>query len=77
MATKDSKVSHIGILARKMSKFEFSAIFDEFRPFLDMRSTAGRPTAVISLFLVENFQMSTSELEFAENTLVVEDFDLL
>ena len=33
--------------------------------------------AVLSLFLVENFQMSTSELEFAENTLVVEDFDLL
>jgi hypothetical protein len=29
--------------------------------------------AVLSLFLVENFQMSTSELEFAENTLVVED----
>ena len=33
--------------------------------------------AVLSLFLVENFQMSTSELEFAENTLFVEDFDLL
>ena len=32
---------------------------------------------VLSLFLVENFQMSTSELEFAENTLFVEDFDLL
>ena len=32
--------------------------------------------AVLSLFLVENFQMSTSELEFTENTLFVEDFDL-
>ena len=46
MATKDLGVSHIGILARKMTKFEFSAIFVEFRPFLDMRSTAGRPGPV-------------------------------
>ena len=46
MATKDSGISHIGILARKMTKFEFSTIFVEFRPFLDMRSTAGRPGPV-------------------------------
>jgi hypothetical protein len=46
MATKDLGISHIGILARKMTKFEFSAIFVEFRPFLDMRSTAGRPGPV-------------------------------